>query len=107
MVKMKIQKKDTVLVISGKDRGKKGEVLKTFPDKRRLLVAKINLVTKHSKPTQTAPGGRQQKEAPIHESNVMLICPKCEQPIRPKLDKLATGERVRVCRNDNCREVIL
>jgi large subunit ribosomal protein L24 len=105
MVKVKIRKKDNVLVIAGRDRGKKGEVLKLFPEKGRVLVSKVNMRTRHVKPTQTEPGGRQQKEAPIHASNVMLLCPKCEQPIRPKLDKLATGEHVRVCRK--CGEVIL
>ena len=102
---MKIRKKDTVVVIAGKDRGKKGEVLQIFPDTGRVLVSKLNMATKHVKPTQTEPGGRQQKELPLHASNVLLVCPKCEQPVRPKLDKLSTGERVRVCRK--CGEVIL
>ena len=104
-MKTKIKKKDTVFVIAGKDRGKKGEVLQTYPETGRVLVAKINMVTKHVKPTQTEPGGRQQQESSLHASNVLLVCPKCEQPIRPKLDKLSTGERVRVCRK--CGEVIL
>ncbi|MFA5140698.1 MAG: 50S ribosomal protein L24 [Elusimicrobiota bacterium] len=105
MAKLKIRKKDTVLVLSGREKGKKGEVLKLYPEKGRVLVAKINMVTRHVKPTQTAPGGRQEREAPLHISKVALVCPKCEQPIRPKLDKLQTGERVRVCRK--CGEVIL
>ena len=105
MAKMKIQKKDTVLITAGKDKGKKGEILKLYPEKSRVLVAKVNLVTKHVKPTQTAKGGLEKREASIHASNVMLICPKCEQPIRAKRDKLNTGERVRVCRK--CGEVIL
>jgi len=106
MAKLKIKKKDTVLVLSGKDKGRKGEVLKVYPDKSRVLVAKVNIVTKHVKPRPPAqPGGIQKQEASIHASNVMLLCPKCEQAVRPKLDKLADGERVRVCRN--CSEVIL
>ncbi|MFH1723422.1 MAG: 50S ribosomal protein L24 [Elusimicrobiota bacterium] len=105
MGKYKIRKKDTVLVLAGKDRGKKGEVRKVFPEKGSVLVAKVNVAMKHSKPTQTEPGGRQQKEMPLHASNVMLVCPKCEQPVRPRLDKLSTGERVRVC--GKCSEVIL
>ena len=106
MAKLKIKKKDTVLVLSGKDRGRKGEVLKVYPDDARILIAKVNIVTKHVKPRPPAqPGGIQRQEAPIHASKVMLICPKCEQAVRPKQDKLASGERVRVCRN--CGEVIL
>ena len=105
MTHIRIHKKDTVLVVAGKDRGKKGEVLRVFPAKARVLVAKVNVVTKAQKPTQGQAGGLQQKESPIHVSNVMLVCPKCEQPVRPKSDKLATGERVRICRK--CGEVIL
>jgi len=105
MAKLKIRKKDMVLVIAGRDRGKKGEVLKVFPDKNRVLVAKVNMVTRHVKPKQSEPGGRQVKEGAIHLSNVMLVCPKCQQAIRAKRDKLQTGESVRVCRK--CGEVIL
>ena len=105
----KIHKKDTVLVISGKDKGKKGEVLKVFPGDEhtpsRVLVSKVNIVTSHEKPTQTDPGGIQKKEGAIAVSKVMLVCPKCAKAIRPKRDKLQTGERVRVCRK--CGEVIL
>ena len=104
-----IHKKDTVLVITGKDKGKKGEVLKVFPGGEgataRVLVSKVNIMTSHERPTQTEPGGIQKKEGSISASNVMLICPKCQKPIRPKRDKLATGERIRVCRK--CGEVIL
>jgi large subunit ribosomal protein L24 len=71
----------------------------------RLLVSKVNMVTKHKKPTQTEPGGLQKLEAPIAYSNVMLLCPKCEKPVRPKLEKLQTGEVVRACRK--CNETIL
>ncbi|MFC1678901.1 50S ribosomal protein L24 [Elusimicrobiota bacterium] len=104
-MKFKIRKKDTVMVVTGKDKGKKGEVLKVFEGTARALVAKINVATKHVKPTQSEPGGRRDKEMPISVSNLMLVCPKCEQAIRPKLDKLATGERIRVC--GKCSEVIL
>jgi large subunit ribosomal protein L24 len=104
-----IRKKDTVLVIAGKDKGKKGEVLKVYPAvagaQATATIAKVNIMTSHVKPTQTEPGGIQKKEGPIFVSNVMLVCPKCHKPIRPKRDKLATGERIRVCRK--CGEVIL
>ncbi|MBI5243274.1 MAG: 50S ribosomal protein L24 [Elusimicrobia bacterium] len=106
MAKLKIKKKDTVLVLSGKDKGRKGEVLRVYPDGARVLIAKVNMTTKHAKPRPPAqPGGIQKREAPIHISKVMLVCSKCEQAVRPKLDKLASGERVRVCRN--CGEVVL
>ena len=104
-MKLKLRKKDKVMVIAGKDKGKTGEVLKIFPDQGRILISKINMVTKHKKPRQTEPGGRQKMEASIHFSNAMLMCPKCEKPVRPKLDKLATGETVRLCRR--CGETIL
>jgi len=101
----KIKKKDTVLVISGRDKGKKGEVLRVFPDKSAVLVSKINVVTKHQRATQGQTGGLQKKEMPLHVSKVALVCPKCSQPMRPKADKLSTGERVRVCRK--CSEVLV
>ena len=105
MLKLKLHKKDKVMVLSGKDKGKTGEILSIDPSKMRVLVGKINIVTKHKKATQTEPGGLSKLEAPIAYSNVMLVCPKCEKPIRPKLDKLQTGEIVRVCRK--CGEQIL
>jgi large subunit ribosomal protein L24 len=105
MSKLKIRKKDKVLVIAGRDKGKTGEVIKLFPDKSRLLVSKVNIVTKHKKATQSEPGGLSKIEAPIHYSNVLLVCPKCDKGVRPKLEKLQTGEQVRVCRK--CGETIL
>ncbi len=104
-MKLKLLKKDKVMVIAGKDRGKTGEILRIYPEKGRVLVGKVNMVTKHKKPRQSQPGGLQKMEAPVHYSNVMLLCPKCEKPIRPRLDKLSTGEVVRLCRK--CGETIL
>ncbi len=104
-MKCKLRKKDKVMVIAGKERGKTGEILRIYPDTGRVLVGKVNIVTKHRKPKQSQPGGLQKMEAPLHYSNVMLLCPKCEKPIRPKLDKLSTGEVVRLCRK--CGETIL
>ena len=96
MKKFKLKKKDMVLVITGKDKGKKGEVLQLFDKTDRVLVSKINLVWKHKKPSQNEPGGREQMEAPIHISNIMLIDPESEKPTRVKRDTLANGDRVRV-----------
>ena len=99
-----IRKKDKVLVMAGKDRGKQGEVVQVLPDAQRVLVAKINFVKRHSRPTQTQPGGIREKEASIHLSNVMLMCKKCNRPMRPKSDRLSDGTKVRICRK--CGEMI-
>jgi len=100
-----IQKKDKVVVLSGRSRGKQGEVVKVMRDDGRVLVSKINFVKRHSKPTQTTPGGIREKEASIHVSNVMLICPKCAKPMRPKMDALSDGTKVRTCRK--CGEMLV
>jgi large subunit ribosomal protein L24 len=105
MRKSNIRKKDTVIVLSGRDKGKKGEVVRIYPETGRVLVTKVNMVTKHARPTQTAPGGLQKIEAPLPISKVALVCPKCSQPMRPKRDRLASGERVRLCRK--CGEVLV
>ena len=105
MLKLKIHKKDKVVVLAGKDKGKTGEVLRVIAAEGRILVGKINMVTKHKKAKQNEPGGLQKMESPISYSNVMLLCPKCEKPIRAKLDKMQTGETVRICRK--CGETIL
>src|SRR5471030_3324276 len=93
-----IRKKDKVLVLAGKNRGKQGEVIQVLQEDGRVLVSKINLVKRHTKPTQTQPGGIREKEASLHISNVMIICPKCNRAMRPKMDRLADGTKARVCR---------
>jgi large subunit ribosomal protein L24 len=100
-----IKKKDKVIVLSGKDKGKKGKVLSFFPKKGRVIVSKINFVKRHTKPTQKDPGGIREKEAPIAASKVMLICPKCDQAFRPKFGKLSEGKKVRICRK--CGEMLI
>jgi large subunit ribosomal protein L24 len=99
-----ILKKDKVVVLAGKDRGKRGEVIQVLPDVQRVIVSKINFVKRHSRPTKSQPGGIREKEASLHISNVMLICKKCSQPMRPKSDKLSDGTKVRICRK--CGEMI-
>lgn len=80
---MKIRKNDNVIVIAGNDKGRTGKVLKVFPKTLRLIVEGINLRKKHTKPTQRSPqGGIQEKEAPIHVSNVMILDPKTSEPTR-------------------------
>jgi large subunit ribosomal protein L24 len=99
-----VKKKDKVVVISGKDKGKQGEVLEVMPSEGRAIVAKINFVKRHTRPTQGNPGGIHEKEAPLPLSKLMLVCPKCSQPSRPKFDFLSDGKKVRVCRK--CGEMI-
>jgi large subunit ribosomal protein L24 len=102
---MKIKKNDTVLVITGKDRGKKGKVRFAYPDEKRVLVEGVNFVKKHSKARGAArQAGIIDLEAPISISNVMIMCNKCNKPSRIGIKKLEDGKRVRICRS--CHEVI-
>lgn len=94
---MRIKKGDTVRVISGNDKGKEGKVLKVFPKDDRVIVEKINLIKRHMRPTQINPqGGIVEKEAPIHASNVMLVCPNKKVPTRIGKEILSDGSRARV-----------
>lgn len=94
--KMHVKKEDTVIVITGKDKGKKGRVLRVYPDKNRVLVEGVNMVKKHQRPTQMDPqGGIVTKEAPIHASNVMLEDPKSGEPTRIGYKTLDNGKKVR------------
>ena len=112
MNSLNIKKGDTVVVISGKDKGKKGKIMVAQPDDERVIVHGAAMVTRHVKPRkQGQPGGRIEKEGPIHASNVMLVCPKCDKPTRiaHKLKEVEiSGEKkqksVRVCKN--CGKVI-
>jgi len=102
---MKIQKEDTVLVITGKDKGKKGKVRFAYPRKNRLIIEGVNLVKKHSKAKGAArQAGIIDIEARIHVSKVMYLCSKCNKPARIGMRKLEDGRNVRFCRT--CREVI-
>lgn len=103
---MSIIKNDTVKVISGNHKGKVGRVLKVFPKTNRIIVEKVHLVKRHQKRrSQTDQGGILEKEAPIHVSNVLLVCPKCSKPTRTGVGKLADGKKVRVCRT--CNEMLV
>lgn len=93
-----IKKKDKVKIKTGKDKGKNGEVLKVFPKKEAIIVSKINFVKRHTRTSRTEPGGIIEKEAPIHVTNVQLICSKCNQPTRVKIDTLEDGKKVRICK---------
>ncbi|GIQ71205.1 50S ribosomal protein L24 [Xylanibacillus composti] len=97
--KLHVKKEDTVMVITGKDKGKKGRVIAAFPRENRVLVEGINMVKKHAKPSQQNPqGGILTQEAPIHVSNVMLIDPKSGQPTRIGYKVLDNGKKVRVAK---------
>src|SRR5258707_701146 len=100
-----IHKKDKVLVLTGKNRGKQGEVIQVLVADERVIVSKVNFVKRHTRPTQTQPGGIREKEASIHISNVMLVCPKCQRAMRPKHDQLSDGTKARVCRK--CGEMMV
>lgn len=113
-MKVKIRKGDTVEVISGgpEDKGKRGEVIRVDPEKRRVVVQGVNIRTKHQKQTQTSQGrsikpGRIKFEAPIDISNVMLVCPKCDKSTRVGVQRTLEGEKYisrRVCKN--CQALI-
>ena len=99
MNKMSIKKDDTVVVLSGKDKGKKGKVLAVLPKERKVVVEKINMVSRHTKPRrQGETGGIIQKEAPLYACKVQRVCPKCDQATRPAHKVLADGSKVRVCK---------
>jgi len=102
---MKIRKNDNVLVIAGKDKGKKGKVRFAYPDDERLLVEGVNFIKKHSRARgQVKQAGIIDLEAPVHVSNVRLLCSKCNRPTRIGFAFLEDGKKVRICRS--CREVV-
>lgn len=103
---MKVIKNDTVLVISGNYKGKKGKVLKVFPKQSRVIVEGVNFIKRHTRPTQKSPqGGIVEKEASIHVSNLMVVCPKCDTPSRLGRKILEDGKRIRVC--GSCGEMLV
>lgn len=102
---MKIHKNDNVLIIAGKDRGKKGKVRKAMPDKDKVIVEGFNMIKRHSKTKgKTRQAGIIELEAPIHISNVMIICNKCNKPARVGYRALEDGKKARYCRS--CSEII-
>lgn len=102
---MKIRKNDNILVIAGKDRGKKGKIRFAYPKKERVMVEGINLIKRHTRALrQVRQAGIIEREAPMHVSNVMLVCSKCNKPTRIGFRFLEDGKKVRICRI--CNEVI-
>jgi len=103
--KIRIRKDDIVQIVSGKEKGKKGKALHIFPDSDRIVVEKLNMVKRHTKPNQQMrQGGIIEKEGKIHISNVMLVCNRCDKKIRVGRKILENGKKVRVCKK--CEEVI-
>ena len=102
---MKIRKNDNVLIVAGKEKGKKGKVRKTLPDKDKVIVEGLNLIKRHSKTKgKTRQAGIIELEGPVHVSNVMVICNKCNKPARVGFRVLEDSKKARFCRN--CDEII-
>lgn len=99
---MQIRKNDSVIVIGGKERGKTGKVLRVVPDKDAVIIERLNMVKRHTKPRgPQQPGGIVEKEAAIHASNIMILCDKCNAPVRVGHKTLADGKKIRICRRCN------
>jgi large subunit ribosomal protein L24 len=101
-----IRKNDNVLVVTGKNRGTRGRVLKVDPEKNRLIVEGVNLIKRHTKPNpqKNIKGGVVEREASIHASNVQLVCPECGKQTRVGRKILGDGRKVRICRK--CEGVV-
>ena len=102
MEKIRLKKGDMVKVLSGKEKGKTGKVLKTLRGDRQVVVEKLNFVKKHQKPDAKGKGGIVEKEGPIHLSNVAYLCGKCEAGVRIGFKVLEDGKKVRICQK--CKE---
>ena len=97
--KIHVKSGDTVEIISGKDKGKRGKVLRIFPKEGRIIVEKVNMVTVHAKPRgMESPGGIIRREGPIYASKAMPVCPRCNKKTRVGMQVLEDGSKVRVCK---------
>ena len=103
MQRLKIKKGDTVIVLSGKDKEKKGKVIEVFPKEGKIIVERVNVAKKHQRPTRDFQGGIIDKALPLPVSKVMLLCPRCSEPARIK-KKETEGRTVRAC--GRCGEVV-
>ena len=101
-----IRRNDTVLVTTGKDRGKRGRVLKVLPATNRLVVEGVNFISRHTRPnpSKNIKGGIMKREAPLHASNVQIVCPECNTLTRIGRRTLGDGRKVRICRK--CEGVV-
>ncbi|MBI2525317.1 MAG: 50S ribosomal protein L24 [Candidatus Rokubacteria bacterium] len=99
MAQSHVRKGDTVVVVAGRERGKRGKVLRVFPADGRVLVERLNMMKKHQRPTQKLrQGGIIEREAPLHLSNVMLVDPRTDKPTRVGVRLLADGKKARIAR---------
>lgn len=92
-----VKKRDLVQVISGKEKGKTGKVLRVVQKKGTVVVEKLNIIKRHTKATGKSPAGIIEKEAPLQASKVLLYCEKCSKGVRTKKKQLESGKKVRVC----------
>ena len=100
-----VRRGDTVAVISGRERGKRGRVLRVIPETGRVIVEKVNMMKKHQRPTQKLQqGGIIERESPLALSNVLVVCGRCDKPTRSGIKVLADGRKLRVCKR--CGEAI-
>ena len=105
MAVQRLRKNDTVIVIGGKERGKTGTILRVIPDRDRVVIERLNLVKRHMKPRGVQQqGGIVEKEASIHISDVMLVCPKCGKATRTSVLVLGDGSKARQCKK--CKEML-
>jgi large subunit ribosomal protein L24 len=105
MNSLSVRKDDIVVVLSGKDKGRKGKIVQTLPKENKVLVEGVNVAKRHTKPRKrTDPGGIIEKECPIYASKVMRICPKCQKPTRAGHVIAEDGTKNRVCKK--CGETI-
>ncbi len=102
MDKLRIKKGDTVIVLSGKDKGKKGKVLEVLPKEGKVIIERVNVVKRHQRPSRDFQGGIIEKALPLRVSKVMLVCPRCSEPARVKKKEME-GKMVRACAR--CGEV--
>ncbi|MCP4400120.1 MAG: 50S ribosomal protein L24 [bacterium] len=103
--KLHVKKNDTVKVISGKEKGKSGKILKAYPAKGRIIIEHLHMIKKHTKrQSQGQGGGIIEREGTVHVSNVMLVCPSCKQATRIGKKILEDGSKVRICKK--CGEVV-
>ncbi|HEX2644017.1 MAG TPA: 50S ribosomal protein L24 [Thermoanaerobaculia bacterium] len=101
MSKLHVKKNDQVLVLTGKDRGARGRVMRVLPDNGKAVVEQVNMIKRHTKPNpqRGIQGGILEREAPLQVSNLMVICPECGKPSRMGRKRLEDGRGVRVCKN--------
>jgi len=103
--RLSVKRNDLVEVVAGKERGKRGKVLRVYRDENRLVIEKVNMIKRHTRPGRmTRQGGILEREGKLHVSNVMVVCHRCDAPVRVAKRRLEDGSRVRACRK--CGEML-